>query len=238
MSNRERRPWENEKKAWLSQEEPEQIGSFKNSRWEIPVCSSRKLRVNGIAKVPAERSGLIRLLERSISNVPRFSLPPWATASVEVTDSSQFRITPVRWFLKDGNSDIIARWNEPVTCKIMQKLKDITTVMIRINMFFINTTSIYWHWSPLFLRGCASEGRYWGWGRPCSGWGRPHNVWNKAITDTYTGLWVCVCLQLSPWEPVLKQKATLTWFMAGLERSLKLCNAYADRVDPNRKKHI
>lgn len=99
-------------------------------------------------------------------------------------------------------------------------------------------TEVHYFWEDVLLRGCASEGCYWGWGRPCSGWGRPHNVWNKAITDTYTGLWACVCLQLSPWEPVLKQKATLTWFMAGLERSLKLCNAYGDRVDPDRKKNI
>lgn len=60
VSHRER--WLREKKkqnVTLSQEEPEQIGSFKNSRWEIPKCSSRKLPVNGIAKVPAKRSGLI-----------------------------------------------------------------------------------------------------------------------------------------------------------------------------------
>lgn len=82
MSNRERWLWEKKKQNMtLSQEEPEQIGSFKNSLWEIPACSSRKLQVNGTAKVPAERSGLIPLLDRSFSNMPRFSLPPWATAS-------------------------------------------------------------------------------------------------------------------------------------------------------------
>lgn len=76
----------------LSQEEPEQIGSFKNSRWEIPACSGRKLRVNGRAKVPAERSGLIPRLERSFSDMPRFSL---ATASLWVTGSSPCRLAAV-----------------------------------------------------------------------------------------------------------------------------------------------
>lgn len=76
----------------LSQEEPEQIGSFKNSRWEIPACSGRKLRVNGRAKVPAERSGLIPRLERSFSDMPRFSL---ATASLRMTGSSLCRLTAV-----------------------------------------------------------------------------------------------------------------------------------------------
>lgn len=76
----------------LSQEEPEQIGSFKNSRWEIPACSGRKLRVNGRAKVPAERSGLIPRLEKSFSDMPRFSL---ATASLRVTGSSLCRLTAV-----------------------------------------------------------------------------------------------------------------------------------------------
>ena len=59
-SHSERWLWERKKQSMtLSQEEPEQIGSFKNSRWEIPACSSRKLPVNGTAKVPAQRSGII-----------------------------------------------------------------------------------------------------------------------------------------------------------------------------------
>lgn len=44
--------------------------------------------MNGIAKVPAGRSGLIPLLYRSFSDMARFSFPPWATASVKLTDSS------------------------------------------------------------------------------------------------------------------------------------------------------
>ncbi len=84
--------------ATLSQEGPEQIGSFKNSLREIPECSSRKRPVNGRAKVPAERSGLIPQLCRSLSDVPRFSLPPRATAPVEVTDSPQCRVTAVQSF--------------------------------------------------------------------------------------------------------------------------------------------
>lgn len=50
---------ERKRNRGLCQEELEQKGSFKNSWWKIPARSARKLRVNGLAKVPAERSGLI-----------------------------------------------------------------------------------------------------------------------------------------------------------------------------------
>lgn len=66
------------RKITLSQEEPEQKGSFKNS--------SRKLWVNGIAK--AQRSGLIPLFRWGFSDIMvRFCLPPWATAPVKPRDS-------------------------------------------------------------------------------------------------------------------------------------------------------
>lgn len=76
------------RKGTPPQEEPEQIGSFKNSQRKIPACSSRKLRENGIAKVPAGRSGLIPLISRGFSDRARFSFPPWATALVKLTESS------------------------------------------------------------------------------------------------------------------------------------------------------
>lgn len=55
---------ERRRNGGVCQEEVEQIGSFKNSRWKIPARSSRKPRVNGLAKVPAERSELIPLAPR------------------------------------------------------------------------------------------------------------------------------------------------------------------------------
>lgn len=61
---------EKKKRRGLTQEGPEQIGSFKNNRWEIPEYSSRKQQVNGRAKVPAERSELIPLHCRSFQICP------------------------------------------------------------------------------------------------------------------------------------------------------------------------
>lgn len=95
LSNRERGLWKRNK-MWLHpRKKPEQIGSCKNSQREIPARSSRKLRVNGIAKVPAERSGLTPPCSRGVPRPePDSVLPPWATSlEVEWMHSSHYACT-------------------------------------------------------------------------------------------------------------------------------------------------